>query len=355
MVSHVRDGGSTVVYETPTKIECFNRVEWVFEDMIYKGTNATVYRIRNIRTHVSGVLKKYSKIYLSTSNKEKVKNIFETELKCIKLLHGNKYIPPVWYYYETTIEMGLVMKYMTQGTLRKYINTFTCNKCAMAFVIYPLLKAIRSIHALGIIHRDIKPDNIFIHKNQIYIGDYGYSHIEPDYIKAYGIVGTLQYMAPEILKAYLDNDVNVEYHKGVDIWAIGMIAYELLYHTKPFYWRDYKTTHVDIRIFIMRCISSSVTFPRVISDEIKDFLSRCLEKEPSKRATIEELLEHSWVLNYLKDRRNINEKCLQQSFLSIPTPSQTMTKRQISKMLHRFHYRSLQMKTPLWKKICTIS
>lgn len=348
----------------PTRLDAFNKSDWIFEQSIYKGNNATVYKIRHTRLHVSGVLKKYSKLYLNISNIEKIKKIFDTEVKCIKLLHESKYTPPLWYYYENTTEMGLIMKYMEQHTLRKYIHSFSCQDCAMASVIYPLLKAVCNIHSLGVIHRDIKPENIFIHKNHIYVGDYGYSHIFGNDINARGIVGTLQYMSPEILKAYLDNNEKVEYSKEVDIWAIGILTYELLYHTKPFGWNEYKTSNIDLRILIMKCMSNNLRFPRIISNEANDFIAQCLHKNPAMRPSIEELLHHEWVLNYLKDKDHINEKCHRKSFLSIqtqtPNQSQALSmKRQIQtpKVIRKFLYRSLETKkTPFWKKmICTIS
>lgn len=334
-----------------TEIDSFNKNEWKYEKLIYRGNNATVYKIRHIKQHTFGVLKKYSKIYLNSQNIDKIKKIFEVEIECIKILYGSKYTPPAWYYYETTAEMGIIMKYMANNTLKQYMHSFFCNDCIMSSAVYPLLKALKNIHTSDIIHRDIKPENIFIHKNNIYIGDYGYSYILKNNAKAHGIVGTLQYMAPELLKAYLDNDENIEYNKEIDIWAIGIIVYEMVFHEKPFGWNKYKENGTDSRFFIMNCISKELDFPYTIPDDEADFIRKCLQKNPSNRPTITELLEHEWVLNYLKNKDDINEKCRQQSFLLI----QTMMKKQIHLVSRRFQTKSVKTRTPFWKMICTIS
>lgn len=345
-----------------TKIERFNKNEWKYEELIYKGNNATVYKIRNIKRNTFGVLKKYSKMYLTAHNVEKIKKIFEIEVECLKILYKSEYTPPAWYYYETVAEMGIIMKYMANNTLNQYMHTFFCCDCIMSSVIYPLLKALKNIHASDIIHRDIKPENIFIHKNNLYIGDYGYSYILKNNDKAHCIVGTLQYMAPEILNCYLYNDKNIEleYSKEVDIWAIGIIVYELIFHEKPFGWKNYKynNTHdYDIQNFIMNSISKELQFPYAIHVNEADFIRKCLQINPKDRPSIDELLEHEWVLNYLKNKDDINEKCRQQSFLLI----QTMMKKQIHLVSRRFQTMSVKTKPkpkakiPLWKMICTIS
>ncbi len=91
-----------------------------------------------------------------------------------------------------------------------------------------IARAIGYLHDHGVVHRDIKPSNIFIENGILKIGDYGLSKSisasqRKDHTER---VGTLHYMAPEIGSG--------NYDKGVDIYAIGVLLYELLTGTVPF-------------------------------------------------------------------------------------------------------------------------
>ena len=90
------------------------------------------------------------------------------------------------------------------------------------YIALDICTGIREIHNKNLIHRDLKPDNLFISKDyKIKIGDFGISK-QLTNTKKYANTqnGTLQYMAPEIL-----NGEN--YNKKIDIWGLGCILYEL--------------------------------------------------------------------------------------------------------------------------------
>lgn len=201
---------------------------------------------------------------------------------------------------------------MNQETLAFFIYKYTTEDCILSDIVYPLLNILSQIHKSHIIHRDLKPENIFIHNGQLFIGDFGYSCILEDDNGTIGTVGTIQYMAPEILSNYIDKTTTTIYKYEVDIWSIGIIIYELLFHCKPFGWSSYhnicKTNPTDPE-FIKKCLDTPLEFPHVISEEAKDFLINCLCKNPLERASIEKLLNHPWILNHLKTKKLSNEKC----------------------------------------------
>lgn len=83
------------------------------------------------------------------------------------------------------------------------------------------------IHDCRMVHRDLKSANIFISGNRILVGDFGISKVLESTMFATTCVGTPAYMAPEIVR-------NEKYTAGVDLWAFGVIVYELVTLKLPF-------------------------------------------------------------------------------------------------------------------------
>lgn len=318
--------------EYPININDFDKNVWRRIILIYKGIASQVYKIQNMTNGTLAVLKTYSKAEYSGNTFRRHNRYFYTEVECNKIMIKTKYAVPLWYYYESEKEWGMITKYMSQLTLRNYIHLFPFSDVIISKVVYPLLTAIYHMHLKDIIHRDLKPDNIFINNDKIYIGDFGYSYIlKCPADKAYGIVGTVQYMAPELLNSYVNDVKQYKYGKEVDIWAIGIIVYEMFFYEKPFGWNKYSKNDDNLKDFIKKCISDQLIFPMSIPDDAKDFITKCFSTDPEKRPTIEELLEHEWVLNYLRSKSDINEKCPQWSFSILALTAQVQAKNLIKK------------------------
>ncbi len=87
------------------------------------------------------------------------------------------------------------------------------------------------LHAAGIVHRDLKPANIFVEEGIVKVGDYGLSKTITEVDRDHSVsVGTCHYMAPEIRTG--------RYDKPVDIYAIGVILYEMITGKPPFHGPD---------------------------------------------------------------------------------------------------------------------
>jgi serine/threonine-protein kinase len=96
-------------------------------------------------------------------------------------------------------------------------------------IIGQLLDALGHAHAAGVIHRDVKPSNILINNDgRIKISDFGIARIESSQLTQVGdVLGTPHYMAPE---QFMGTDIGLQ----ADLYAVGVIAYELLTGRKPF-------------------------------------------------------------------------------------------------------------------------
>jgi predicted Zn-dependent protease len=135
-----------------------------------------------------------------------------------------------------------------------------------------LCDALDTAHKKGIIHRDIKPDNIMITRNgTVKITDFGIVHIEEATFTPTGaLIGTPRYMSPE------------QVHGGridarADIYSVGIILYEFLVGSPPFISGDIAYQQVNVIPPRPRDISS------IVPEEVDEIIMKCLEKNPSDR------------------------------------------------------------------------
>ncbi|ALV23200.1 hypothetical protein ASO20_00725 [Mycoplasma sp. (ex Biomphalaria glabrata)] len=145
-------------------------------------------------------------------------------------------------------------------------------------ILYEIAKGLKAIHNCNIVHRDLKPENILIKSDgTIKIADFGISILEGanhSLTKANVIIGSVQYMAPE---AITDKD---SISKATDIYALGVILYEMITGSNPFV----RANMYDIlRDQIKRKIPSVNTrFPN-IPNKIDFFIQKCTAKNLNNR------------------------------------------------------------------------
>lgn len=133
-----------------------------------------------------------------------------------------------------------------------------------------IARAISHLHEHGIVHRDLKPGNVFIENSLIKVGDYGLS-------KAIGAglnrghterIGTCQYMAPEVSSG--------SYDKKVDIYALGVILYEMLCGRRPY-------DGEDLMEVLRRQMQSSPDWSRVTDARFHPILARAMAQDRNNR------------------------------------------------------------------------
>lgn len=178
---------------------------------------------------------------------------------------------------------------------------------AVTAVIEPLLSTLCYLHARGIAHRDIKPENLLLTPSgKLKLADYGLSidmHSESAVTRA----GTLQYMAPEVLRCALKRSPSdrkmdaptVGYGHGVDVWSVGVLAYELCTGVNPFVSpggnKERTAAAIQRGLF---AAGDNFRWPPRFSEELKSFVTAALQPDPARRATAAELAQHPWVAQY---------------------------------------------------------
>ncbi len=141
-------------------------------------------------------------------------------------------------------------------------------------IIRQLLDGLGHAHAAGVVHRDVKPSNIMINSDgRIKISDFGIAHTESSELTQHGdVLGTPHYMAPE---QFLGLPIGVP----ADLYAVGVIAYDLLTGTKPFVGT---TATVMQQVLNQRPADPSSLNPR-LSPLMDQVLQRTLAKNPGER------------------------------------------------------------------------
>ncbi len=157
-----------------------------------------------------------------------------------------------------------------------------------ARILAEVCDALAAAHAKGIVHRDIKPDNVMLSGRHALVMDFGVAKALSEATGAHGVtsagvaLGTPTYMAPE--QAVADPAID---HR-VDIYALGVMGYELLVGTPPFVGR---TAQEVLAAHVTQAPASLTARRPAVPEAFVDVLMRCLEKRPADRwQSAEELL-----------------------------------------------------------------
>ena len=206
-------------------------------------------------------------------------------------------------YEEEKVYMYLIMELLEGGELYSMLveqnkDGHYTEKKAVKYV-QQMLSAVCYLHERGIVHRDLKLENFVFRdkKNkELVLIDFGLSKRYDDHVHKpqhmHDVVGSSYYIAPEVLKG--------DYGQECDLWSLGVIIFMFLSGTPPFAGED--------EVSIMRTVlhgSYRMNAPiwAHVSNEAKDFIAQCLERDTKKRITAAAALKHPWIAKLDKDHK----------------------------------------------------
>ncbi|KAI9751412.1 MAG: hypothetical protein M1835_001219, partial [Candelina submexicana] len=229
---------------------------------------------------------------------------------------------------ETDRHIGIILEYASGGELFDYILNHRYLKDNAARRLFAqLVSGVGYLHKKGIVHRDLKLENLLLDRNRnIIITDFGFANtFDPvdelgdeieynlsnkDFVRKMDLervrqsgfrrgdlmqtsCGSPCYAAPELV-------VSDSLYTGrkVDVWSCGVILYAMLAGYLPFDDDPANPEGDNINLLYKYIVSTPLTFPEYVSPHARDMLRRILVPDPRKRADLFEVARHSWLSEY---------------------------------------------------------
>ena len=186
------------------------------------------------------------------------------------------------------------MEYCHCGSIQSFLKSGNrLKEEELREVVSCCLLGLSYLHNRNVMHRDIKPDNLFISENGVIkLGDFGLAvQLEHSCSKRNTTCGTSLYMAPEVYEE--------EACLKSDVWALGISIIEMAENKNPYV----GMTSAKVMNQVLSKPSPSLTSSGWSSDLV-DFVKQCLVKDVKKRAPVEELLKHPFVKDSIDRIRN---------------------------------------------------
>ncbi|XP_036389896.1 serine/threonine-protein kinase 17A-like [Megalops cyprinoides] len=214
------------------------------------------------------------------------------EIAVLESAKSNPFVVSLHEVYEDTSEIILVLECAAGGEIFNQCvadNDEAFTEQDVIRLARQILMGVACLHRKNVVHLDLKPQNILLTSSRplgdIRIVDFGLSRCMDNMKEVREIVGTPEYVAPEIL--------NFEpISTATDMWSIGVLTYVMLTGESPFLGGDKQETFLNISQ--VNVDYSQDVFEGVSSLAI-DFIKLLLVKNPRKRATAEECLKHPWL------------------------------------------------------------
>mmetsp|Transcript_8531 Transcript_8531/g.31523 ORF Transcript_8531/g.31523 Transcript_8531/m.31523 type:complete len:752 (-) Transcript_8531:4954-7209(-) len=181
------------------------------------------------------------------------------------------YIVELKYSFQTPYKLYLLLEFINGGHLFfQLFNQGLFSERLTKFYLSEIISAVGHLHSIDIVHRDLKPENILLSADgHIKVTDFGLAKSIEHGKRTNSLVGTMEYMAPEIV-------AGTGHSKPADWWSVGILTHEMLTGGKPFRAANKKALEKKI-------MNDKLKLPTFLTSEAHGLLKGLLEKNPEKR------------------------------------------------------------------------
>jgi len=195
------------------------------------------------------------------------------------------FLARLYYSFQNQENLYLIMDFINGGELFHHLSQQKrFSEDRTRFYSAQIVSGLEYLHSLGIIYRDLKPENLLLSsEGNIVMTDFGLSKegLQAKDSRTATFCGTPEYLAPEVIKGE-------QYTKAIDWWSVGTLIYEMLTGLPPFYTEDEDNMYHKI-------MTADLVIPAFFSQQVADIIEQFLQRDPRARLQDPEIIKaHPW-------------------------------------------------------------
>lgn len=257
---------------------------WKKGKLLGRGTFGHVYVGFNNESGEMCAMKEVTLFSDDPKSKESVKQLAQEIAMLSHLRHPNI----VQYYGSETVDdmLYIYLEYVSGGSIHKLLQEYgQFGEPVVRSYTHQILSGLAYLHNRNTVHRDIKGANILVDPNgHVKLADFGMAKHITAHSCLLSFKGSPYWMAPEVIKNQNGYDL------AVDIWSLGCTVLEMVTAQPP--WSQYEGVAAMFKIGNSKELPA---IPDYLSEEGKNFVKLCLQRNPVNRPTATQLLEHPFV------------------------------------------------------------
>lgn len=271
---------------------------------IGKGASGRVYLVEDNRTKERLALKVIEKKTVYESD-DAYRHALDERL-VLQLASHHPYILHLKYAFQNARRLFLVTEYCPGGDLFDCMDkrALPLEEKVARVVAAEILLALEHIHSFGVVYRDLKLENILLDgEGHIRIADFGLSKVlkgnDGNLRRTDTFCGTREYVAPEMIRGE-------SYDTSLDLWAYGVLLYEMLSGRTPFYTPQHNQIYKRIE-------KAPIFYPHHLSPDVRGLIEKLLKREPSQRIGAGEeglaaIKKHKWFVGIDWEKLRLGRK-----------------------------------------------